>query len=192
MWEKRAKPKKKNPFEEALREVADQMSRRMSTDPEAQITLDRLAGEWQRLGRESVFLNANLLSRRLKPFAALAAFLSKSKDVTKVVEGFRAETVASVERGHVKFGVHHYLHSEIETAVQHADKGKKRRGMIVLRESFSDLSDNEPLVVFLDKMIYGEDEHRGMRANRIVALLDQSDVALHKVFFISACVAFWS
>ena len=156
-WSAPATREEGGPFFEPLRHVAEQMAVHLRDDPEVNATLTELIGLWQRLSRESVFLNAGLLSRRLESFGPLADFLRKSGDVVGAVRTFMADTVASVERGHLKFSVQHHLASEIEEARDRSREGSVRRGMMVLRESFAGLNDDEPLAVFLDRVVHDHD-----------------------------------
>lgn len=188
-WSAPATREEGGAFFEPLRHVAQQMADHLRDDPEAHGTLTELIELWQRLSRESVFLNAGLLSRRLESFGPLADFLRKSRDVTGAVREFMADTVASVERGHLKFSVQHHLASEIEEARNRSREGNVRRGMMVLRESLPGLNDSEPLAVFLDRVVHDGDV---MRAGQMITMIDQRQSSISGVFFLCACVAFWA
>lgn len=185
-WDRKLAEHNNSPFHEMMSDLAGRMHRHATSDPNYLRRLNDLNLLWFQLSRETVFLNARLLGRRINAYTSLSVFLAEAKDVRNAVLKIISETVAAVERAHLKFSVHHNLAAMISELENSEDAVAPRRGMAVPMTRFKDLID-APLFQFLTNLI------RDPRSDRVVDLIDRvGSCAVHRAFFFSATVAFWA
>ena len=186
-WLRTTRPSTDSPFYNSMIELSNRMSEQAERDPQYLETLNRLTELWSRLGRDSVFLNANLLGQRIEAFASLSVFLEDATDIRDAVLDIMEETVAEVERAHVRFSVQHHLAAEIEELRAHKGSVPLRRGMVILRARFEEFIESDSLASFLDRLVTEPDRLPiGQMLERVGACSN------HRAFFFSACVAFWA
>ncbi|MEX0309310.1 MAG: hypothetical protein AB3N17_03600, partial [Tateyamaria sp.] len=175
-----------SPFFEAMRDLATTMSARTAADPAYRDTLEELNALWSDLTRETVFLNANLLGRKIEAFRKLSAFLAEAEDVREAVVALIRDTIADVERAHAKLSVQDSL-AEMISSMEAAGPGTHmRRALAVPASRFRDVID-EPLFDFLTGFV------RNAERSTLDHLLNQlGRCAAHRAFIFVAAVAFWA
>lgn len=148
--------------------------------------VERMRTLWSDLGRDSVYLNATLLSRRIQAFADLSGFLSTASDVREAVLRYMDLAVAGVEQAHVEFAIKSRLAAEIARN-QTADRGVASRGMLMLQPRFTEFTGSQDLYSYLGYVTTNPEPRD----------LDQLFEAItssgnHRAMLFAGCVAFWA
>ncbi|MDW3224703.1 MAG: hypothetical protein R8G34_17785 [Paracoccaceae bacterium] len=186
-WDRRSSSDNHSQFHSTMAELAEKMARRADLDPAYQKTLEELKKLWERLSRETVFLNAKLLGRRIEIFNALSNFLVEADDVRTAVLDLISDTLSGVELAHAKFSVQHTLAAIVEELrEQNAHTAAPRRGVAVPLSRFQDVIE-EPLFAFLTGFVAKPDTDR---LDEIITKVET--VKPHRAFFFAATVAFWA
>lgn len=149
---------------------------------------------WGRLSRNSVFMNAAMIRRRLGAFSGLADFLESSADIRQALVDYMEQTIDEVERAHIAFSIQTHLDAKVRAAAgaKHDQRSASRRGtavrgMMLLRRGFDRFTDGIPLYRYLNQTVNSDN----------AAVFDRLYEKLAKVqdytaYFFSGCVAFWA
>lgn len=140
---------------------------------------------WSKLARDSVYLNARLLSRRITAFSELANFLAHASDVREAVVWYMEETIEKVESAHVEFVIEHQLAAAIEGA--RPLDGSSTRSMFLMRTRFGELTGQLSLHEYLDLLIRTQDRGALKRIYEIISTTQTS-----KTLLFAGCLAFWA
>ncbi len=146
----------------------------------------KLSGLWGQLARNSVFINAGMIGKRISAFTGLADFLETSADVRSALIDFMEETIEEVERAHIGFNVQHHLAVEMHDRAQVKHKAAVR-GMVMLRARFDIFTEGMPLYRYLNQIVHNMDNSD---LERLYEKL--SSVSDYSAYFFSGCVAFWA
>lgn len=185
-WRPSSAPVSDSPFFEPMRDLASTMSARTAADPTYRDTLEELNDLWSDLTRETVFLNANLLGRKIEAFRKLSAFLAEAEDVREAVVALIRDTIADVERAHAKLSVQDSLAEMISSMAAAGSGTHMRRALAVPASRFRDVIE-EPLFDFLTGFV------RNAERETLDHLLNQlGRCAAHRAFIFVAAVAFWA
>jgi hypothetical protein len=174
------------PVWQETRQLARDVAARLGAEPVAARAVSRASRLWARLGRESAFLNAELMSRRIRGFSELASFLSSSSDVRDALLQYMEKTVEDVEKAHTEFNIKHRLAVAIEAA-ELLSEDTATRAMFMVSTDFGELTDKQPMYEYLDAIARYKDRDA---LQRLYSSLSKS--THFKTLFFAGCVAFWA
>lgn len=175
------------PMSESLTPILNSMEERYATDLAFHGNVSHVRMLWSELSRQSVYLNASMLGRRVGAFSSLSDFLENWGSVRVAVVKFMEETVRNVERAHVAFTVRDKLSISLEM-LQHRDKDNyATRGLLMLRSRFYEFTEGRDLYDFLNEIIQAEPDRAWPKLLQKIC-----DGRNHTSFLFSGCVAFWA
>ena len=185
-WQSQATNVTSSPFFDTLREFASEMTARTESDAVYRNTLKELNALWRNLTRETVFLNANLLGRKIEAFRKLSAFLAEAEDVREAGGDLIRATVAEVERAHAKLSVQDSLAEMVNGQDLAEGSRPARRALAVPASRFRDLID-VPLFDYLTDFVQNAEP---AKLDKLLKHL--GECAAHRAFIFVAAVAFWA
>ncbi|WP_108880718.1 hypothetical protein [Anderseniella sp. Alg231-50] len=185
-WDRKLTGDTNSPFHEQMSHFAARMFEHATKDDNYRMTIDELNNLWFQLCRETVFVNARLLGRRINAFTSLSTFLTEARDIRAAVLDIIERTVASVDRAHVKFSIQHHLAAMIRDFEAREGAPAPRRGMAVPITRFRDLIE-APLSEFLTGLV---NNPNSIEMSELLKRIEKCEA--HRAFYFSAAVAFWA
>jgi len=144
-----------------------------------------LKEQWEDLAEQAVYLNASLLSRRIRAFSGLAELLESQAGTREAVLRYMEDTVDAMERSHVEFSIRNNLATAVASVSWENETAT--RGLLMLRSRFKSLTGNVSLYEFLNQVVLEKNDR-----DRDVLYKSLAESGHYKTFLLAGCVAFWA